>query len=257
MNSVILQNHNKEKILSRFQDVTKPYKYVFIDNFFKESFVDELLESYPDQSVLKKNREEIGGNKNILERGMYGCSLPEEMPETWQRSFPKLNEKDFVDFVEEITGIKGLLSDNHNTIGHWAGIRAMAAGGYQLIHSDARLHPHSNLEKKITFLCYLNKDWKEGDSGYLEIWNDNMEECVEKISPLYNRAIFFENTATSYHGVPEVNSYRKSFLSSYLADSAKVDETRRKALFVKRPDEPQGDLVSEVACARLGLTDHC
>ena len=132
----------------------------------------------------------------------------------------------------------------------------MTEGSYQLIHSDARIHPHFNVEKKITFLCYLNKHWKEQDSGYLEIWDDNMSECVDKIAPLYNRAIFFENTATSYHGVPEVNSYRKSFLLSYLSDSKKSKETRRKALFVQRPNEPQGDLVSEVARSRLDLTDY-
>ena len=57
----------------------------------------------------------------------------------------------------------------------------------------------------------MNKYWKESDTGYLELWNNDMTKCVEKIEPLFNRVILFECTKTSYHGVPEVNENRKSF----------------------------------------------
>lgn len=256
MINTILQTHNIEEIKQRFLDSKNPYKYVYIDNFFTEEFVSALYDSYPDLDTLQKDRDEISGKKNILEQGMYGCSVLNDMSPVWQSSLVSLNSPDFVHFVKNITSISSLTPDNYNSIGHWAGIRAMTEGSYQLIHSDARIHPYFNVEKKITFLFYLNKHWQDKDSGYLEIWDDNMSKCVDKIAPLYNRAVFFENTATSYHGVPEVNSFRKSFLLSYLSDSEKPKETRRKALFVQRPNEPQGDLVSEVARARLDLTDY-
>ena len=256
MINTILQTHNIEKIRAQFCDTTNPYKYVYIDNFFTEEFISNLYDSYPALNTLQKDRDEINGKKNILEQGMYGCSVLKDMSSVWQSSLVALNSPDFVQFVKDITGITGLTPDTFNSIGHWAGIRAMTEGSYQLIHSDARIHPHYNIEKKITFLAYLNKDWKEEHTGYLEIWDNNMSNCVEKIAPLYNRVVLFENTAKSYHGVPEVNSYRKSFLSSYLLDTENFQETRRKALFMQRPDEPHGDKVTEVANSRLDLIDY-
>ena len=94
------------------------------------------------------------------------------------------------------------------------------------------------------------------DLGHLEIWDNSMSKCVEKIEPLFNRVILFENTETSYHGVPKVNGYRNSFLLSYLKDTIDFKETRPKALFVKRPYEKDEELIDKIADVRANLKDY-
>ena len=132
----------------------------------------------------------------------------------------------------------------------------MTSGGYQSIHSDARKHPHLGIEKRITLVGYLNKNWKEKDGGYTEIWDNEMTQCIDKVAPLYNRVLIFENTEKSYHGVPEVWKYRKSFLSSYLLDIKDFNETRPKARFVKRPNEKNIKVWDKLSKIRENLNDY-
>ena len=254
----MLNRFSSIKYSDDFNNPDKPFRYVVIDDFFDAHFANHLSFIYPniDDNKWYKFREEIDGIKNVLEQGMYGISKVEDMPELWLDVFKYLNHKSFIQFLTEVTGINNILPDTYNDIGQWTGLRMMDKGSYQIIHSDARLHPHLNMEKKLTIVGYLNDKWVEEDSGYLELWNNDMTECVEKIEPKHNRIVLFENTETSYHGVPEVNNYRKSFLMSYLSDTKDFKETRPKALFVKRPYEKDEELIDKIAKLRANLDDY-
>ena len=257
-NMEVLNKQNYSKLKTEFNDSKKPYRYVVIDNFFKDDVAEKLFTNYPNENSSKwyRFRDDIGGIKNVLEQGMYGISDEKDIPSVWQNVISKMNNFEFCKMLEKITGVLDILPDTYNKIGQWTGLRVMKKGSYQLIHSDARLHPHLKLEKKLTIVGYMNKNWKESDSGYLEIWNNDMKKCFEKVEPIFNRVLLFENTETSYHGVPEVNGYRNSFLLSYLKDVDDFKETRPKALFVKRPYEKNEKLIDKIAEARLNLTDY-
>ena len=253
----ILNKHNFSKLNKEFNDSKKSYRYVVIDNFFTEDVANRLFDSYPtDDSKWYKFRDEIGGIKNVLEQGMYGISKVEDIPDFWNDIIFNLNSSEFCDILQKITGVFDILPDTYNKIGQWTGLRVMKKGSYQLIHSDARIHPHLKLEKKLTIVGYLNKKWVESDEGYLELWNNDMTECIEKIEPIFNRVVLFENTETSYHGVPKVNGFRNSFLLSYLKDTRDFKETRPKALFVKRPYEKDEELIDKIAELRANLNDY-
>ena len=254
----ILNSQDYKKLNKEFNDTTKPYRYVVIDNFFKEDLANKLLSEYPskDDSGWYQFRDKIDGIKNVLEQGMYGISDIKNIPDFWNKIILKLNSSTFCEELKKITGVLEILPDTYNKIGQWTGLRVMKKGSYQLIHSDARLHPHLKKEKKLTIVGYLNKNWQESDEGYLEIWNNEMTECVEKIAPLFNRVILFENTETSYHGVPKVNGFRNSFLLSYLKNIKNFKETRQKALFVKRPQEKDEELIDKIVETRANLKDY-
>ena len=254
----ILNNQNYSILNKKFNEDGKPYRYVVIDNFFTDDIAQQLSEAYPVLSDKRwyKFRDKIGDIKNVLEQGMYGISKPEDMPGGWLDVLLKLNSELFCGVLNKITNIDGILPDTYNDIGQWTGLRMMDKGSYQIIHSDARLHPHLKMEKKLTIVGYLNRDWKKSDTGYLELWDNDMTKCVERIEPIFNRVVLFENTKTSYHGVPDVNGYRKSFLISYLKDTEDFKEIRPKALFVKRPHEKDGELIDKIAELRANLDDY-
>ena len=253
-----LNNFNIENIKSSFNDPKKPYRYVVIDDFFNIETCDKFSESYPmvDDDRWYRFRDTFHGEDNVFEKGMMGISNIDQLPPMCLEIINELNSKDFVDILKNITGLKGLTNDTHNDIGQWAGIRAMLPGAYQSIHSDARKHPHLGTEKRITLVGYVNKEWTEKDSGYTEVWNDDMTKCVDKVAPKYNRILIFENTEKSYHGVPEVKNYRKSFLTSYLLNEKSFNETRPKARFMKRPNEKNTNLWDKLSKIRENLKDY-
>ena len=249
---------NIKDIRSSFNDPKKPYRYVVINNFLNTEICDKFLESYPDlnDKLWYRFRDTFHGEDNVFEKGMMGISNIEQLPSMCLEIINTLNSNEFLDILRSITGLEGLTNDTHNNIGQWAGIRAMLPGSYQSIHSDARKHPHLGTEKRITLVGYLNKNWKEEHGGYTEIWNDNMTKCIDKVAPLFNSVLIFENTEKSYHGVPEVNEYRKTFLTSYLLDTKSFNENRPKARFVKRPNEKNIELWDKLSKIRENLTDY-
>ena len=77
-------------------------------------------------------------------------------------------------------------------------------GGFLNIHADFTVHPHNrNWQRRANILLYLNEDWKPEYGGDLELWSADMKECVEKVSPIANRALIFTTDPTSFHGHPE------------------------------------------------------
>jgi len=252
-NSLDLSELNKS-----FNDPNKPYKYVVIDNFFNKEDCDRFSDSHPTPTDKRwfKFRDKIKGKKNIFEQKMIGIAHPDSLPKECYNIIKELTSQNFVDMLEKITGIEGILNDTYNEIGQWSGVRGMFPGAYQSIHSDARKHPFLGIEKKITLIGYLNKEWKEDDAGYTEVWTNDMSTCYERVNPLYNRVMIFENTEKSYHGVPEVNCYRKTFLTAYLKDTKDFKETRPKAKFVARPEENNPELWDKLSQERAHLTDY-
>ena len=51
----------------------------------------------------------------------------------------------------------------------------------------------------------MNKNWKDKYEGHLELWdfvNHKNGKRIEKISPVFNRAVIFETNEISFHGHP-------------------------------------------------------
>ena len=131
--------------------------------------------------------------------------------------------------------MEGLICDENF---RWSGIRTNLPGSHQLIHSDARISPETGLRKELTVLIYSQPSFdKTKDEGSLEIWDDDMQNCVHKIPPKFNSAVIFQNTDKSYHGVPKVNFERRCITFSILKN--KPTSNRSKALFVSRPNDPK------------------
>ena len=83
-----------------------------------------------------------------------------------------------------------------------------------------------------------------------ELCDDNMTKCIYKYYPEKNKAIIFETSEMSWHGVPEIikcheGMYRKTLALYYISPlksnpaknklGADEDGFRKKAVFVKRP----------------------
>jgi len=234
---------NKYTISQHIQD---PYKIWVIDNFIDTNTVKEVLNEWPnrDSDLWHSGYNKVGKKENTLENKMLSISHKDGLSEILKYFMDFVHSDHVTKEISKITNIKNLLSD---TTMRWSGLRMMLPGAFQLIHSDARRHPTNNLRKEITCLLYLS----EGSDGHLEVWDDGMSHCVHKIKPKMNRLVIFENSDTSYHGVPKVSFLRKAFLWSVMSDGESTN--RNKALFVKRPEDPEA--IREIGIERSKISD--
>ena len=147
----------------------------------------------------------------------------------------QLNGGAFLNFLENLTGITGLVSDPHLRGG---GLHEIRRGGTLGVHADFNLHPRLKLYRRLNLLIYLNKDWNEAWGGALELWDG--QRCVRAISPLFNRAVLFDTSNFSYHGHPHAldcppDRSRKSVALYYysLECPSETDRTEHGTVFLK------------------------
>ncbi len=86
----------------------------------------------------------------------------------------------FIDFLEELTGIRGLIPDTHFRGG---AVHQVLPGGSLAIHADFNHDKYRKLDRRINVLLYFNKDWKDAYGGALELWDTKMKECRQRILP--------------------------------------------------------------------------
>jgi Rps23 Pro-64 3,4-dihydroxylase Tpa1-like proline 4-hydroxylase len=138
------------------------------------------------------------------------------------------NSRPMLGFLEDLTGIRGLIPDPYFTGG---GVHQIKPGGFLEVHADFNLNNKLKLDRRLNVLLYLNQDWKEGYGGHFELWSKDMSASVRKILPLFNRCAIFSTTSTSYHGHPTPLSCppdrtRKSIAIYYYSNGRPEEEVK-------------------------------
>jgi len=114
--------------------------------------------------------------------------------------FAELNGQAFLGFLEQMTGISGLIPDPHYDGG---GLHETKRGGHLGVHADFNIHDQLKLERRLNLLVYLNEDWEEDYGGQLVVWDRAMKQCVVRVPPLFGRAVIFNTDLDSFHGHPD------------------------------------------------------
>lgn len=132
------------------------------------------------------------------------------------------------------------------------------------VHLDYSIHPKLKLEGRLNIIIYLCKNWQEDCGGQLRIWshdhqNNKPKECIHKISPIFNRAVIFDTSQNSWHGLPEEikcpnNIYRKSLAIYYLSKPRSNASNRSKALFAPYKDQENNEAILDLIKKRSQIS---
>jgi hypothetical protein len=171
-----------------------PFPHIVIEDFLPPEILQRCLEEFP------KNISEYGVSFDRNQERFKSQYNPDELSDWTRNLFYAFNSRPFIQLLQNITGIKGLIPDPY-FLG--AGFHEIGQGGHLSVHADFNHHKPMNLERRINVLIYLNKDWKESFGGSLELWNDGMKSCIHKLEPLFNRCVIFNTTSESWHGNPD------------------------------------------------------
>ncbi len=171
----------------------KPYPHIAIDDFLPASILDRCLEQFPatpdpESRSFDRDQERYKTSYN-----------PDYMSPAARSFFYSLNSRPFIQFLENLSGIKGLIPDPFFLGG---GFHETRNGGHLGVHVDFNMHKPMQLERRLNILIYLNRDWRADYGGCLELWDEKMENCVETINPVFGRCVVFSTDGTSYHGHP-------------------------------------------------------
>ena len=131
---------------------------------------------------------------------------------------------------------------------HGGGWHAHGSGGNLNPHLDYSIHPKLKLQRKLNIIIYLTPMYQESWGGHLGLWSDrNGEpgELVKEVAPLFNRAVIFDTTQMSWHGMSRrlalpPDKQRKSLAVYYLCKPAHDVDKRGRALFAPRVEQ-RGD----------------
>jgi hypothetical protein len=205
-----------------------PYPHVVIDDFLPERVLDEVVAEFPtpDRAHWWRFDSETERKLASTDHSIMGSST--------RSLLAQLNGAAFIDLLQDLTGIPGLVPDPHLFGG---GLHQIERGGYLEVHADFNLHPVTHLERRLNVLVYLNRDWQESWAGALELWGADMARCEARIQPVFNRCVIFSTTATSFHGhpsplaCPEGVTRRSLALYYYALPATTAAEPARNTLF--------------------------
>jgi len=176
----------------RYQTAS-PFPHIVIDDFIDRDVLKAVLAEFPSSD-----------GKQFFDRDQERLKFqyqPLEISSGVTRNlFAELNSQAFLGFLEELTGIEGLVSDPYFEGG---GLHETKRGGHLGVHADFNVHSKLKLERKINLLIYLNEDWDPGFGGELELWDQRMKDCAVRVEPVFGRAVLFNTNLDSFHGHPD------------------------------------------------------
>lgn len=252
MNPIINFSSIEEQIVA-FGD-HGPFDHVIIDNFFNADFANYLAQDFPDfeSDIWHQYSNAIEIKKT--------CNNWNIFTEKTYQAFSYLNSDEFTSYLSGrlFSGNK-LYSDAGLNGG---GLHIHKQGGKLNTHLDYSLHPKLKLQRKFNIIVYMNPNWIPSWGGALGFWGNSSAQkpgILEKsIDCLFNRAVIFDTTQNSWHGLPEPvvcpgTEARKSIAAYYLCEPAENVDKRGKALFAPTKEQEHDQDVLELIKMRASV----
>ena len=230
-----MRTKNLEIDLLRNSFLSNNPNHVVIDDLFERDFILECSKEFYE--IPKENF--IHYQNPLFEFGKSAMNDVGLMPEKLRSLFTFIHSPEFIELVQNITGIKDLLVDEKRWGG---GLHMTTKEGYLAVHKDFNILPTSYQEEHQMLRCvnligYLNPNWKEQDGGDLEFWDESGETPIVKLEPKFNRWVLFD-TRNNYHGHPNPylgESARISIASYYYIKTKVVEEKWMSTEYLKLP----------------------
>ena len=170
-----------------------PIAHVVVDNCVVNA--DSLSLCFPPPNWMHWSA--LSGE---YEKNKFFCRDLLLFPDQLQETVRQLTSPKFLEILEEITGIDGLIPDPHLEGG---GLHLSTQGGILAPHTDFHIYGRLNLYRQLNLILYLNESWAVGDGGTLRLWDGRVrkEQSDEvRIDPLPGRMVIFKTDDRSVHG---------------------------------------------------------
>lgn len=225
-----------KKSLRYFKNA-QPFDHCVVDGFLREEFTSALEREFLnyDDPRWFYYKNDIENKKALNDWNVF--------PSLTYKVFSQLISDSFISILSEQLDIR-LYPDPGLHGGGW---HIHDSGGNLNPHFDYSIHPKIGLQRKINIIIYLSSELKDEHGGHLGLWEHNPENCspgslITMVQPKFNRAVIFDTTQNSWHGmckplIQPKGIYRKSLAVYYLTDPAIGADLRERALFAARENQ--------------------
>ena len=239
--------------LSNFKGAS-PFHHCVVDQFFSTPFAQRLEDEFPDYDdrAWHVYCNPLENKKTLNDWNRFP-------PATYQ-TFHYLCSEEFLQNVLRTSLGLPLFPDFGLHGGGW---HIHGQGGNLNPHFDYHLHPKLGMVRKLNLIIYLSSMLDPvlhgGELGFWE--HDSIlhrpGNLAKTISPLFNRAVLFDTTQNSWHGMVKPLSipagiFRKSLAVYYVIPAEEKDRTERKrALYAAREEQRNDPNIEEIIKKRV------
>ncbi len=170
-----------------------PFPHICFDNFLDEEVTRAVANAFPKPDDIEWV---VRDNEYNLKKYQHDET---KLPRAVREMLRELNSRQFVLFVETLTGIDNLIPDPYFIGG---GAHLVARGDFLKVHTDFNWHHKLQAHRRVNVLLYLNEGWQEDWGGALEFWDKDLTGPVAKYHPMFNRVVVFSTSEDSNHGHP-------------------------------------------------------
>jgi len=203
---------------ARYQEAD-PFPHIVLDDFINVDLALSLSAAFPGPDEISWV---VRDNENNRRRYQHNET---KVPTLLREMLREMNGRQFVLFLETLTGIEGLLPDPYYIGG---GVHLSGQGDFLKIHADFNWHHKLQAYRRVNALLYLSSDWQPEWKGAIEFWDRDMTQVKSSALPILNRLVVFSTSEYSNHGQREPNrcppdTYRK-VLNLYYYTTRRDDE---------------------------------
>lgn len=228
---MICLNNIKNSLLFR-----EPFDHIIVDNFFTDTIAHTISNQFPISENFWHHYNNKIENKKV-------CNHWDKFPKETYQAFWELCSVPVVECLSKKFNTN-LIADIGLNGGGW---HLHGNGGKLNVHKDYSSHPKLNFQRKLNIIIYLSEVWEKSWNGHLELWSDHNQqpkECSKIVEIKFNRAVIFDTTQNSWHGLPETincpdNIYRKSLAVYYLSEKTEGTDNRYRALFAPHKEQKE------------------
>lgn len=236
MTTRVIAPLDREQLRARYQ-TARPFPHMVIDRFLEPSAARAASDAFFSYDDAKSKGLQF---KAINENLKIQITDPNEFPEPIKVIANALADQAFLDDLSYVTGINNLIWDPTYAGG---GMHQSARSGWLDVHVDFNYNPALEVYRRLNILLYLNARWEDSWGGLLELWDEDVTTCFERIAPIFNRCVVFSTSEISFHGVTAVQCpedvQRCSFAAYYYTKEPPEgwDGTFHSTKFKARPEE--------------------
>lgn len=174
-----------------------PHPHAVLDGLFGEPAARALAAAFPGPTAARwkvRDHPEQKRMGHLQDRGFAGVAP------LLRHALAELNGMAFLDFLEGLTGVRGLIPDPHFVGG---GLHLTPPGGFLAVHTDYNGDGRRGLRRVLSAIVYLNADWDDAWGGELELWARGGQEAAVRISPRLDRLVVLAHGDDNFHGHPQ------------------------------------------------------
>ena len=222
--------------LAQQYQTASPFPHIVIDDFLPVETYRSLSAEFPGakEPIWYKFRS---GMENLKLQSRDFEAIPPRL----RSLITEFNGQAFVNFLQALTGIQGLIPDPHL---YGGGLHQTLRGGHLGLHIDYNFHEDWKLDRRLNVIYYLNDDWDDAWGGHLELWDKDVKNRIQKVKPIGNRLVVFNTDEFSWHGHPDPltcpDSRTRRSIALYYYSNGRPETERGEShntVFKARPGE--------------------